>query len=74
MTARTYSDRERRRLEEFGRRRTVEALVDIAQTHLSDYVKTEDRGQSYQDTRPGSIRRTAPKTLESSTELSCFSD
>jgi hypothetical protein len=37
MTAETYSAQERERLEEFGRRRTVVALVDICQLHLSDY-------------------------------------
>lgn len=37
MTALTYSTRELARLEEFGRRRTVEALVDFSQTHLTEW-------------------------------------
>jgi len=35
--ATTYSDDDLRRLEEFGRRRTVEALVDFGQTHLTEF-------------------------------------
>jgi hypothetical protein len=43
MSSATYSDRELNALERVGRRRTVEALVDIWQTHLEEYLNRGDR-------------------------------
>ncbi len=37
MTAATYTDAERAALERVGRRRTVEALVDLRQRHLGEF-------------------------------------
>ena len=37
MTAATYTAEERDALERVGRRRTVEALVDLRQRHLGEY-------------------------------------
>jgi hypothetical protein len=37
MTATTYTAEERAALEAVGRRRTVEALVDLRQRHLGEF-------------------------------------